>query len=93
MTVGRGTDQPTNQPTNQPTKVFEFVKLLLRLQRSQKEGESGEREQTNQKIKMEVNNLEVEADLSTMAALLWTEGLWMSKWSREQLKARWRQVF
>ena len=33
---------------------------------------------------MEVNNLEVEEELSTMAALAWAEGMWMGRWAREQ---------
>ena len=39
---------------------------------------------------MEVNNLEVEEELSTMAALAWAEGVWLGRWRREQQKA-WRK--
>ena len=38
---------------------------------------------------MEVNNLEVEEELSTMATLAWADGVWLGRWRREQLKA-WR---
>ena len=43
---------------------------------------------------MEVNNLEVEEDLSTtMATVFWAEGVWMGKWEAEQQGAWRRQVF
>ena len=31
---------------------------------------------------MEVNNLEVEEDLSTVATLFWAEGVWMERWKK-----------
>ena len=38
---------------------------------------------------MEVNNLEVEEELSTVATVAWAECVWLGKWRKEQMKA-WR---
>ena len=42
---------------------------------------------------MEVNNLEVEEELSTMATLARAEGIWMGRWAREQKEAWREQIF
>ena len=42
---------------------------------------------------LEVNDLEVEEDLSTMATLFLAEGVWMGRWRSEQQKARRKQIF
>ena len=40
---------------------------------------------------LEVNSLEVEEELSTMATLAWAEGVW-GRWRREHLKAWKKQI-
>ena len=35
---------------------------------------------------IEVNNLEVEVDLSTLATLFWAEGVWMGKWKKASVE-------
>ena len=42
---------------------------------------------------MEVNNLEVEEELSTMATVAWAEGVWLRRRGKEQLKAWRKQIF
>ena len=42
---------------------------------------------------MEVDNLEVEEEFSTMATLFWAEGVWMGRWKREQQNAWRKQIF
>ena len=42
---------------------------------------------------MEVHDFEFEEELSSMVTLIWTEGVWMSRWRREQQKAKQKQVF
>ena len=45
---------------------------------------AGKKESVSLSLFMEVNNLEFEEDLSTMATLLWAEGVWVGRWKREQ---------
>ena len=42
---------------------------------------------------LEVNDLEVEEELSTMVTLAWAEGTWRVKWPREQREAWRKQIF
>ena len=42
---------------------------------------------------MEVNNLEVEEELSTMATHAWAEEGWLGKWRKGQQKAWRKQIF
>ena len=37
---------------------------------------------------MEVNDLDVEEDLSTMATIFWATGVWMNRWSDRSLTCR-----
>ena len=55
--------------------------------------QAGKNETVSLSLLMEVNDLEVEQDLSTMAAVFWAEGVWMSRWRREQQKAWRKQIF
>ena len=42
---------------------------------------------------MEVNNLEVGKDSSTMATIFWAESVWMNRWRREKQWAWRMQIF
>ena len=42
---------------------------------------------------MEVDTLENEEELSTMATFVWTEGNWMGRWARGQTEAWRRKIF
>ena len=57
------------------------------------EAAAGEKESVSLSLSSWRNNVEVEEDPSTMAALFWAEGVWMGKWKREQQKAWKRQLF
>ena len=43
-------------------------------------GAAGQKESVPLSLFMEVNNLEVEAELSTMVTLAWAEGVWLGRW-------------
>ena len=51
------------------------------------------KESVSSSLFMEVNVLELEEDLPTMATLFWAKGAWMGRWRREQQKARRKQIF
>ena len=53
---------------------------------------AGKKESVSLSQHMEVNNLEIEDDLTTMATLFWADGVWMGKWKQEQPKARRKQI-
>ena len=54
---------------------------------------AGKTESVSSSLFMELNNLEVEEELSTMPTLSWTEGVWMGKCEKEQQKAWRKQIF
>ena len=41
----------------------------------------------------EVNNLEVDEELSTVATLAWAEGVWLGRWVSEQQKSWRKNIF
>ena len=41
---------------------------------------AGTKEPVSFSLSMEVNDLEVEKELSTMATLCWAEGVWINRW-------------
>ena len=43
---------------------------------------AGKKESVSHSLFIEMNNLEVEEELSTMATLAWAEGTWMGRWAR-----------
>ena len=51
---------------------------------------AGKKASASLSLFMEVNNLDVEEELSTMPMLAWAEGVWLGRWRKEQLKA-WRK--
>ena len=51
---------------------------------------AGKKESVSLSLFMNVNNFEVEEELSTVATLAWVEGVWLGRWGREQQKA-WRK--
>ena len=51
---------------------------------------ASKKESVSLSLFMEVKNLEVEKELSTMATLAWAEGIWVGRWAREQ-KESWRK--
>ena len=54
---------------------------------------AGKKESVSLSLFMEVNNLVVEEELSTMATLAWAEGSRMGRLSREQTEARRKHIF
>ena len=44
---------------------------------------AGKEESVSLSLFMEVNNLEVEEELSTMATLAWAEGVLLGRWERD----------
>ena len=48
---------------------------------------AGKKSTTSLSLFMEVNGLEVEDEISTMATQYWAEGVWTGKWSHEQKEA------
>ena len=65
----------------------------LKLRRQMASAVAGKEESVSLSLFMDVNNLEVEEELSTMATLAWAEGVWLGKWRREQLKAWRKHIF
>ena len=61
----------------------------LKWRRQMAAAAAGKKGSVSLSLFLEVNNLEVEEELSTMATLAWTEGCWLGKWIKEQQKA-WR---
>ena len=49
-------------------------------------------ESTSLSLFLEVNDLEVEEELSTVATQAWAEGAWIGEWPTEQREARMKQV-
>ena len=61
--------------------------LALRLQKEVEVEEAtaaaaGKKEFVSLSLFMEVDNLECEADLSTVATLFWAEGVWWRRWKK-----------
>ena len=56
---------------------------MLRLRRHMVAA-AGKKELVSLSIFIEVTNLDVEEELSTMATLAWAEGTWMGRWARKQ---------
>ena len=54
---------------------------------------AGKQETVSLSLSVEVNNPEVEEELSTMATLAWSEGVCLGRWGKEQLKAWTKQIF
>ena len=54
---------------------------------------AGKKESVSLSLFLEVNNLEVEEELSTMTTLFWAEGVWIGRRRREQQKAWRKQIF
>ena len=53
----------------------------------------GKKESTSLSLFLEVNDCEVEEELSTKAMPAWAEGVWIGKWATEQNEAWRKQVF
>ena len=54
---------------------------------------AGEQESDSLSLFVEVHDMEVQKELSTMATLSWAEGVWMGRWKREQQKAWRKRIF
>ena len=54
---------------------------------------AGKKESVSLSLFLDVNNLEVEEEFSTMATLARAEGVWLGRWAKEQPKARRKQIF
>ena len=54
---------------------------------------AGKSEPVSLSLVMELNNLEVDEALYTMATLCWAEGVWMNMREKEQQEAWRRQIF
>ena len=54
---------------------------------------AGKKESVSLSLFMEVYNLDVEEELSTIATLAWAEGSWMGRWATEQDEALRNQIF
>ena len=61
--------------------------------RRQMAAAAGKKESVSLSLFMQVNDLEVEAELSTMATQAWAEGVWIGKWPTEQKEAWRKQTF
>lgn len=61
--------------------------------RRQMTAAAGKKESVSLSLILEVNNLEVEEELSTMAPLAWAESVWLGKCGKEQMKAWRKQIF
>ena len=64
----------------------------LKLKRQIAAAAAGKKESVTLSLFMEVNNLEVEEELSTNVTLAWAEGVWLG-WGREQQFAWRTQIF
>ena len=53
---------------------------------------AGKKSATSLSVFMEAYGLEVEEELSTMAAQFWAEGVWTGKWWHEQKEVWMRQI-
>ena len=62
----------------------------LKLRRQRAAAATSKKESVSPSLSMDVNNLDAEEDLSTVATLLGAEGVWMHRWRREQQTA-WRK--
>ena len=65
----------------------------LKSRRQMAAAAAGKKESVSLSLFMEVNNLVVEEELSTMATLAWAEGSRMGRLSREQTEARRKHIF
>ena len=54
---------------------------------------AGKMESTSLSLFLEVHDLEVQEEFSTMATQAWAEGRWIGKWLAEQKEAWRRQIF
>ena len=54
---------------------------------------AGKKESVSLSLFLEVNDLELEEEPSTMATLFWTEAVWMNRWRRGQQKVWRKQIF
>ena len=67
---------------------------MLRPQKSLKnENAAGKKEWASLSLFLDVYDLEVEEELSTMHTQAWAEGVWIGKWLTEQKEARWKHMF
>ena len=48
----------------------------------EKAAAAGKKKSVSLSLFMDVNNLEVEEELSSMATLAWADGSWMGRWAR-----------
>ena len=53
---------------------------------------AGKKSTTSLSLFMEVNGLEVEDEISTMATQYWAEGVWTGKWSHVQKEVWMTQI-
>ena len=60
--------------------------------RRQMAAAAGKNSTTSLSLFMDVYDLEVEEELSTLAAQYWAEGVWTGKWHHEQREAWMRQI-
>ena len=65
----------------------------LKLRRNMTAAEHKNKQSVTLSLFMDVNGLEVEEELSTMATLCLAEGVWMGRWEEEQQKASKKQIF
>ena len=54
---------------------------------------TADNESVSLSLSMEVNDLEDDDEISTMATLFWSESVWMGRWTREQQQAWSTQIF
>ena len=57
------------------------------------DGSSGEKESVSLSLFLEMSDVEVEEELSTVATQAWAEGVWMGKWPAEHKEAWRKQIF
>ena len=71
------------------SRLVLFTTERMKLRR-QMVAEAEKKEAVSLSLFMKVNNLEVEAELSTMTTLCWPNGVWMNRWRKEVHQA-WRK--
>ena len=54
---------------------------------------AGKKESVSLSLFLQVKNLAVEEEPSTMATLAWAEGVWWGRWGKEQPNAWRKQIF